>query len=139
MNTWPREERSPGKHEFVRGEVYAMSGVTRRHEAITLNVLFHLRAAARGGPCSAASGQVKVQPVPEVVYYPDVAVDCVPYRGDDVVIDRPCVVVEVASRSTARTDRGEKAENYRRAPSLRMYLIIDHRRRQVTCHRRGCR
>lgn len=131
-----REHRSPIKHEFVRGEVYAMSGATRRHDRIVMNLLVRLGIAARGGPCVVNSADVKVQPAPGVVYYPDVSVDCVPHRDDDVIVDQPCLVVEVTSRSTARVDRGEKLDNYRRAESLRMYLIVDHRRRRVTCHRR---
>ena len=33
------EETSPEKYEYVAGEVYAMSGVTRRHDRIATNVL----------------------------------------------------------------------------------------------------
>lgn len=130
------EERQERKHEFVNGEVYAMSGVTRRHDAIATNILVRLKQASREGPCSANSSDVKVRPVQGVIYYPDVSVDCVPHDGADLIIDHPCLVVEVTSRTTARTDRGEKAENYRRAPSLRMYLVVDQNRKRVTCHRR---
>ena len=33
------EERSPIKHEYVAGEVYAMSGATARHNIIAGNIL----------------------------------------------------------------------------------------------------
>ena len=36
--------------------------------------------------------------------------------------------------STARIDRGEKLETYRRIPTLRAYLVVDHRRRRVERH-----
>jgi len=41
------EEASPVKHEFVAGEVYAMSGVTLRHNIITLNLVRRLHGPAR--------------------------------------------------------------------------------------------
>ena len=41
------EETSPVKHEYVAGEVFAMSGVTTRHNFINLNVVRLLHAAAR--------------------------------------------------------------------------------------------
>jgi Uma2 family endonuclease len=50
------------------------------------------------------------------------------------VLDSPCVVVEVTSKSTRRTDRTEKLENYRRIASLELYLIVDQMRRRVSRH-----
>ena len=38
---------------------------------------------------------------------------------------------------TARIDRGEKLDAYRRIPTLRAYLIADHRRRRVERHWRA--
>ena len=32
------EEKQPGKHEFIEGEIYAMVGVTRQHATITGNL-----------------------------------------------------------------------------------------------------
>src|SRR5438105_102817 len=115
------ELKQPRKHEFVNGQVFAMSGVTRRHDAIAMNVLVRLHAACRNTRCTASSSDVKVRPVANVVYYPDTSVDCGAHGGDEIIIDEPCLVVEVTSRSSARTDRGEKLDNYTKSPSLRMY------------------
>ena len=52
----------------------------------------------------------------------------------DLVVTQPCVVVEVTSPSTARIDRGEKVMAYRAIPSLRAYVIVDHRRKRVERH-----
>ena len=59
---------------------------------------------------------------------------CGAIRQEDIVIREPCVVIEVTSPSTARIDRGEKLAAYREIPSLRAYLIVDHRRRRVERH-----
>jgi Uma2 family endonuclease len=130
------EEASTIRHEYVRGDVFAMTGGTFRHNQIAGNVFAQLRAATRGGPCHVIISDVKVQAADDLIYYPDVAVECVKRRGDDLILDQPCLVVEVTSRSTRRVDRGEKPEAYRHIPSLRAYLIIDQTRRRVTHHSR---
>ena len=125
------EEDSPIKHEYVGGEVYAMSGVTLRHNRIMRNIVIALSAAAGDGPCEVFSTDVRLRAADDIYYYPDVMVVCVPTGELDVVITEPCVVIEVTSPSTARIDRGEKLNAYRAIPSLRTYLIVDHRRRRV--------
>lgn len=129
-------ETSPEKYEYVAGEVYAMSGVTRRHDRIATNVLVRLSLAARPGPCDVLSGEVRVQVASDRYYHPDTTVSCTPFADSDIFVRDPCVVVEVTSPSTARIDRGEKLDAYRSITSLRAYLIIDHRRRRVERHAR---
>jgi Uma2 family endonuclease len=128
------EESSERKHEYVAGEVYAMSGVRRRHARIVTNVSYRLTAATQGGPCEVISVDVKLRAADDRIYYPDVMVLCTPGSDDDLVLDDPCLVVEVTSPSTARTDRNEKRDAYERMPSLRAYLIVDHRGRRVDRH-----
>jgi Uma2 family endonuclease len=125
------EESSSIKHEYVAGEVYAMSGATARHNLITGTIFGLLLASERGGPCRVFTSDMRVEVESDRYYYPDVAVVCTPLGELEVVARDPCMVVEVTSLSTARIDRGEKLDAYRRIPSLRSYLIIDHRRRRV--------
>ena len=47
------EETSPIRHEYVAGEVYAMSGATARHNRIAGNIFARLLPLARTGPCDA--------------------------------------------------------------------------------------
>ncbi len=128
------DESSPLKHEYVAGEVYAMSGVTVRHNRIALNIATRLISAAGDGPCQVFLSEVRLQAGDDVYYYPDVMIACGAVSQQDIVIRKPCVVVEVTSPSTARVDRGEKLAAYREIPSLRAYLIVDHRRRRVERH-----
>ena len=128
------DESSPLKHEFVAGEVYAMSGVTLRHNRISLNIATHLSAAAGDGPCQVFSTDVRLRADSDVYYYPDVMVVCGNVAELDIVVTEPCVVVEVTSPSTGRIDRREKLTAYRSIPSVRAYLIVDHRRRRVERH-----
>ena len=128
------EETSPIKHEYVAGEVYAMSGATVRHNRIAGNIFGRLFPAARRSPCDVFIGNMRVQVAHDRYYYPDVAIICTPVAESDIVARSPCVVVEVTSPSTARIDRGEKLDAYRSISTLEMYLIVDHRRRRVERH-----
>ena len=128
------DERSPVRHEYVAGEAYAMSGATVRHGVIALNIGAHLLAASGDSACRVVMTDMRVQVADDVYYYPDVVVVCAPVAESDVVVRGPCVVVEVTSPSTARIDRGEKLAAYRSVPTLRAYLVVDHRRRRVERH-----
>jgi Uma2 family endonuclease len=128
------EERSPLRHEYVRGEVYAMSGGTVRHSTIAANIFARAFGAAGDGPCRVFMHAMRVQVAHDVYYYPDVAVVCTPLAELDIVARHPCAVVEVTSPGTARTDRSEKLAAYREITGLRAYLIVDHRRRRVERH-----
>ena len=128
------DERSLIKHEYVSGEVYAMSGATARHNTLAGTIFTRLFVAAEDSRCRVFMSDMRVEAAADKYYYPDVVVLCTPIAELDVVARGPCVVVEVTSPSTARIDRGEKLEAYRRIPALRAYLIVDHRRRRVDRH-----
>lgn len=128
------EASSPTKHEYVAGEVFAMSGVTRRHACIVTNIVVALRNVARGGPCDVLAVDVKLRAAKDRIYYPDVMVVWTPGPDDALVLADPCLVIEVTSPSTARADRGEKLDAYRGVASLGAYLVVDHRQRRVERH-----
>src|SRR5215218_8446413 len=128
------EEESEIKHEYVAGEVYAMSGATVRHNRIAGNVFIRLSLAARSGACDVFMSDMRVEVARDRYYYPDVTIICAPLAEADVVARGPCVVVEVTSPSSARIDRGEKLDAYRSIAALQAYLIVDHRRRRVERH-----
>jgi len=127
------EDSSPVRHEFVAGDVYAMTGGTLRHQQVLLNVASSLRAAARGGPCRVYP-EARLRIGDDVVYYPDATVVCDPSDDDMHAVRRPCLVVEVASPSTQRVDRQEKLDAYRAIPTVRAYLIVEQRFRIVEYH-----
>ena len=128
------EDRNTVKHEYVRGEVYAMSGRTKRHARIAGNILARLVTATRGGRCQVFGSDMKVRAREDVAYYPDVSVECGEFDAEDVISEQPVLVVEVTSRGTMRVDRGEKLDNYRQISSLQSYLIVDQNRRRVSHH-----
>jgi Uma2 family endonuclease len=124
------EATSPVRHEYVDGEIYAMSGASRRHSKIAGNIFVRCWTSAPGGQCRVHQAEVKLR-AGRVFYYPDVMVACGSEPQDSHVEDAPCLVVEVLSPSTESTDRREKLMVYRRISSLGAYLIVDQDRRLV--------
>lgn len=126
------EERATRRHEYVAGRVYAMAGATMRHNRIVGNLFARLWAAARGGPCQPYTESVKLRAGGDRIYYPDVLVLCGPHDLDGVLAAAPCLVAEVTSRSTRRTDHEEKRDAYLQLPMLQLYLVVEQALRQVT-------
>jgi len=132
------EEQQAHKHEYLRGEVFAIAGSSDAHVTISLNLAAALRAHLRGGPCRTYIADMKVEvDAANAYFYPDVFVTC--DAADAQLPDRkraPLLVAEVLSPSTAAFDRGAKFAWYRRLPSLREYLLIDTERLAVDLFRR---
>lgn len=95
--------------------------------------------AAGDGPCEVFSEGVCVAVAHDRYYYPDILVHCTPLADLDLIAREPCVVVEVTSPDTVRTDRNEKLTAYRGIDALKAYIIVDHRRRRVERHWRHSR
>lgn len=121
------EASQTGKHEFFRGEVFAMAGAGKAHVTLTLNLAMALRQHLRGSPCRTFIADTKLRVEAADAYlYPDVVVTCSARDAEDPAIVRdPVLVVEVLSPSTAAYDRGEKFASYRRLPNLREVVFID--------------
>jgi len=130
------EEQKPIKHEYIAGEVFAMSGVTTRHNLITINLVGVLRGVARRRGCRTFATDVKLRAAADRIYYPDVIVACGKAAEVDLIVEAPSIVVEVTSPSTGATDRREKLDAYQRIPSLRLYLIVEQRHRRVLAYSR---
>lgn len=120
------ENAQPEKHEFYRGEIFAMVGGRRSHGCIIANLMLHLGLKLRGTPCRVFSEGMKVQIADDTIFYPDVFVTCdAQDLRTDMIFRAPMLVVEVLSPSTQAYDRGQKFALYRRMPSLKEYVLID--------------
>lgn len=125
------EREAEERHEFVGGSIHAMTGASLRHNRITGNIYRKLAERAAGSPCRVYIENAKLRILDDAIYYPDVMVVCGPESGDDYFETEPCLIVEVASPSTEKTDRREKFALYRNIPSLRSYFIVEQNRRAV--------
>lgn len=123
------EKDAPVKHEYVHGEVFALAGASDVHNTVALNIALALTPVARRKDCRVYMSDMKVR-VGESFYYPDVMLVC-DDGPDPYYKDKPCVITEVLSPSTLRTDTNEKRYAYLGLPSLALYLLVDSRRRFV--------
>lgn len=132
------EAGQPGRHEFYRGEVFAMVGARRVHGIVALNLAAALKAHLKGSPCRAFVESMKVQVADDAVFYPDVFVTCdAADLRTDTVFRQPLFVAEVLSDSTRGFDLGLKFAAYRRIDALREYLLVDPVTRRVDVFRRN--
>lgn len=133
-----QEELGPVKHEYVDGEVYAMSGVRRAHNVIAANLLARAWSAAQEVPgCQVFGSDMKIHVAAHnCFYYPDLCVSCDPRDRHELFVSRPCFIVEVLSRATTLIDRWEKRASYATIASLREYVIVDSERMLAEVHRR---
>jgi Uma2 family endonuclease len=133
-----REEKSPVKCEYVDGEIYAMSGATRRHNLLAGNLFYRAREAANNHKdCQVFGSDMKVHvETYNCFYYPDLSVCCDRSDLNELFLVRPCFIVEVLSPSTASIDRREKRASYATLETLREYVIVDQNRMRVELYRR---
>lgn len=129
------ERQAEYKSEYFNGEIFAMTGASRRHNLVAGNVFAALHLQLRKRPCEIYPSDMRVKVSPTGLYtYPDVVVVCGEPLFDDEQRDtllNPTVLVEVLSKSTASYDRGEKFEHYRKLKSLAEYLVIAQNKHHV--------
>lgn len=135
------EARSPVRHEYVSGEVFAMTGGTLRHNAIAINLVARLHAHLRNTLCRAFMNDVRVRVVKaKAYYYPDLLVSCAREgKAMDMAsaeVEDAVLIVEILSQGTEATDRREKLVGYRTLSSLVEYALISQDQTRVEIHRR---
>lgn len=135
------EARSPLRHEYINGEIFAMTGGSLRHNVIALSLASALRTHLHNTPCRAFMNDVRVRVLKtNAYYYPDILVNC----GRDTQamdlasgeVDDAVLIVEILSQSTEAIDRREKLLAYRTLPSLAEYTLISQDDARVEIHRR---
>jgi len=117
------EQRSEVRHEFVGGRLYQMSGGTERHELAVGAIVRRLHAGARAARCRTfANRQLRVPSGDH--FYPDVMAAC--GKASHVLYEeRPTLIVEVLSPTTAAEDRKGKLRAYATCETLDRYGLVD--------------
>jgi Uma2 family endonuclease len=134
------EERSPIRHEFVDGAVYAMTNPSVAHERIKQNLIRALDSHIGGGPCQLFSSSMQLRirrDVNEICYLPDIMIDCRRESWGTNFVLNPKLVVEVLSPSTHLIDRREKLQNYRLVGSVQEYVLVAQDEHRVTIYPRA--
>lgn len=136
------ETASDQRHEYYRGEVFAMSGGSANHNRISVDVATALTGALAGKTCEVFVADLRLLVKRRQLYtYPDVMVVCgkLEYAQNRTdLITNPTLIVEVLSPSTENYDRGKKFNFfYRTVESLKEYILIDQDRVLVEHLRRS--
>jgi Uma2 family endonuclease len=130
------ENAQPERHEFHRGEVFAMVGGRRSHGRVVANLVRHLGNELDSSPCQVFSESMKVQVADDTILYPDVFVTC--DKADlatEMIFRAPTLVIEVLSPSTQAYDRSQKFALYRRIAALQEYVLVDPDTRRIESFR----
>lgn len=108
------EKASNQKHEYYKGEIFAMSGASNRHNWIFTNLFGSLVNKLKGSPCKPFGPDMRMHILQNTLFtYPDISIYC----GDptsasfdmDTVVN-PTIIIEILSRSTEQYDRGNNSD-----------------------------
>lgn len=119
------EATSSIRHEYVEGYIYAMAGGTKSHNKISMNIGAALHQQVKGIACDVFLSDVKLKiAARHCYYYPDIMLGCSRDETDELSLSKPCLLIEVLSKSTETTDRREKLAAYQSITSLREYCLV---------------
>jgi len=135
------ERESPTKHEFFDGEIYAMAGGSEDHSALAAKVVAALVGAVGDRPCRVHTSDLRIYvEAVGLATFPDGAVICGPMQqhapSPNATALNPMILLEVTSDSSEEYDTGAKLELYKTIPALREVILVSHRERRITIHRR---
>ena len=118
---WERKQEL--KHEYVNGEVLAMSGASFNHNRIATNIIIKAGAFLEDKPCDVFGSDLRISVKwKDSYFYPDVTILCDEPEFDDEKIKdtlkNPTVIFEILSASTEDYDVGRKQMYYMQISSL---------------------
>jgi Uma2 family endonuclease len=129
------------KHEYDGGEIIAMPGGSRRHNALASRVGAALEIGRKPGCIAFQSDQrIRILATGKATY-PDASMVCGPIEGDPAdpsgaTITNPTLIIEVLSPTTEQNDRGDKWQHYQILASLQEYVLVSQSHPRVEHYRR---
>ena len=123
-----QEIQSQTRHEYIDGQIVAMTGGTPNHNRIISNLLVALYTALSNQPYAVfVTDQRLWIPERRIATYPDIMVTSEPLsyqEGRKDTLTNPILITEVLSSSTASYDREDKFAAYRTIATFQEYLLI---------------
>jgi Uma2 family endonuclease len=131
------ERSSNERFEYWKGEVFSMSGGSRAHDRILVNVIVHLSAKMDSRECRVFSSDMRIKvPTAPPYRYADISALCGEAEFEEIggvdALTNPALIVEILSPSTEAYDRGNKFTHYKSIPTLREYLLVAQNGPHVT-------
>ena len=123
------ENASLEKHEYYKGEVFAMSGAKVPHNTITSNLMIALGQKLKGKKCKPFGSDLRIHNSTNTLFtYSDISIiygEVITLNNDEYNALNPTVIIEVLSPKTKNYDRGEKFKLYRDINTLKEYILVD--------------
>ena len=120
---------SQEKHEYINGEIVAMTGGTPNHNQIALNLAGALNFILKSQPYQVFITDQRLWiPNKKIYTYPDVMIihgKLQFQEGRRDTITNPLIIAEVLSKSTKNYELVEKFAAYRTIPTFQEYILID--------------
>jgi Uma2 family endonuclease len=112
--------------ELVHGvPIRMMTGATRRHDRVVVNLIVELGTRLRGRPCRPNTADVAARMAQGSIRRPDVTIDCGGPPDASLTSEVPTVFFEVLSPSTRTTDMLRRTDEYKAVPSLRHIVLLE--------------
>jgi Uma2 family endonuclease len=136
--TW--DDGTDTRYELIDGRLLAMAPVAASHSVIVVNLSHELKSRLKA-PCYEGNGAGVERPDRDDTFYEaDVVVSRTPFTPGMAAIPDPVVVIEVLSPSPIEHDRGRKAYDYRRIPSVQEIVLVGSEQRHIVVwQRRGAK
>jgi Uma2 family endonuclease len=120
------QRSGPKRHDFWDGELVELEATTKNHNRIKRNIIDAIpRSARQAADCELFDENVMTQLKHNQNYvYPDIVLTCDPRENDPLVIEYPCMLIEILSDGTERYDRTDKFFQYQRIPTVEQCVFI---------------
>src|SRR5437868_3616006 len=131
------DRTSEERFEYWDGELFAMSGVSRNHGRVEVNLTIHLgsRLIERNCEIFPANTRIKV-PTALPYRYADLSALCGEAKFEEIggvdALLNPTLLIEILSPSTEAYDRGDKFSRYQSISSFREYWLVAQHRPHIT-------
>lgn len=123
------------RHEYYKGEIFAMGGASIAHNKIAINCTLDIGNKLKGKKYQPFGSDLRIHiPKNSLYTYPDISIVCGEIETTDDKFDtitNPTVIIEILSASTRNYDKGGKFTLYREIDSLQEYILIHSERIMV--------
>lgn len=123
------ENAATEKHEYYRGEIFAVPGNKSQHIVVCRNILIGLANKLDGKRCQPYGSDMRVHTEKNTLStYPDISIFCSELQSlnnDDFNFLNPTIIFEVLSDSTRDYNRNAKFKSYRDIPTLKEYVLVE--------------
>ena len=132
--TW--DDGTDTRYELIDGRPVAMAPVAPSHSVVVANVSHEIKSRLQTPRYVGSEAGVECPDRDDTFYEADVVISCTPVAPGMAAIPDPVVVIEVLSPSTIEHDRGRKAYDYRRIPSVQEIVLVASEQRHIDAWRR---